>query len=54
MHKNAYLNQLFEQKGLKAPSDDKLIENNTREKKEVAARNIVFERELEEKKRELS
>lgn len=50
MHKNAYLNQLFEQKALKGPSEDKANEN-IKEKKEVAARNIIFERELEEKSR---
>ena len=47
MHKNAYLNQLFEPKGEKptpAPTDEKMMENNIKEKKEVAARNMVFER----------
>jgi hypothetical protein len=48
LNKNAYLNQLFEQKGLRGP----LVEDRSepkdfiKEKKEVAARNIAFEREI--------
>jgi hypothetical protein len=40
MGKNAYLNQMFEQKGLKLPVED--VKDTIREKKEAAAKNITF------------
>ena len=55
MNKNTYLNQLFEQKGLKIHAEEKTadIKDSIKEKKEVAAKNFVFERELEEKNKEI-
>lgn len=52
INKNAYLNQLFEQKGIRTTPEE--TKETIKEKKEMAAKNITYERDLEEKNRELA